>query len=61
VDGIITDYPSTLRDVMADRGWALPKAYPLVEQPQFGRGAETRADPRIINTQVLQLQEEWIG
>lgn len=44
VDGIITDYPSTLRDVMADSGWALPKAYPLVEQPQFGRGAETRAE-----------------
>lgn len=44
VDGIITDYPSVLRDVMADRGWALPQAYPLAGQPQFGRGAETRAE-----------------
>ena len=27
VDGIITDYPSRLRDVMAERGLKLPKAY----------------------------------
>lgn len=44
VDGLITDYPSTLRDVMADRDWALPQAYPLVEQPEFGKGAQTRAE-----------------
>lgn len=28
VDGIITDYPDRLRKVMADKGMALPKAYP---------------------------------
>lgn len=45
VDGIITDYPSTLRDVMDGRGWPLPKAYPApADQPSFGRGAETRAE-----------------
>ena len=27
VDGIITDYPSTLRSVMAARGMPLPPAY----------------------------------
>lgn len=27
VDGIITDYPDVLREVMADRGMRLPKAY----------------------------------
>jgi len=27
VDGIITDYPTTLRDVMADAGMDLPRAY----------------------------------
>jgi glycerophosphoryl diester phosphodiesterase len=26
-DGIITDYPTLLRQVMADRGMALPQAY----------------------------------
>jgi len=29
VDGIITDYPTRLREVMAERGLKLPKAYPL--------------------------------
>lgn len=28
VDGMITDYPDRLREVMADRGLALPPAYP---------------------------------
>jgi glycerophosphoryl diester phosphodiesterase len=28
VDGIITDYPNVLRDLMAGRGMRLPKAYP---------------------------------
>ena len=28
VDGIITDYPDRLRKVMAEKGMALPKAYP---------------------------------
>ncbi|NYI07338.1 glycerophosphodiester phosphodiesterase family protein [Allostreptomyces psammosilenae] len=28
VDGIITDYPDRLREVLADRGYALPKPYP---------------------------------
>ncbi|HEX2175974.1 MAG TPA: glycerophosphodiester phosphodiesterase family protein [Nocardioidaceae bacterium] len=28
VDGIITNYPDVLRDVMADRGMPLPQAYP---------------------------------
>lgn len=27
VDGIISDYPTRLRAVMADRGLKLPKAY----------------------------------
>ncbi|TFD27711.1 glycerophosphodiester phosphodiesterase family protein [Cryobacterium lyxosi] len=27
VDGIITDYPNRVRDIMADRGMRLPKAY----------------------------------
>lgn len=49
VDGIITDYPSVLREVMADRGWPLPQAYPAPgteqpEQPEFGRGEQTRAE-----------------
>jgi glycerophosphoryl diester phosphodiesterase len=29
VDGIITDYPTRLREVMAERGLKLPKAYTL--------------------------------
>jgi glycerophosphoryl diester phosphodiesterase len=29
VDGIITDYPDRLREVMADRGFELPKSYHL--------------------------------
>lgn len=28
VDGLITDYPDRLREVMADRGFKLPKRYP---------------------------------
>lgn len=28
VDGLITDYPNRLRDIMAERGMRLPKAYP---------------------------------
>ncbi|WP_326813635.1 MULTISPECIES: glycerophosphodiester phosphodiesterase family protein [unclassified Streptomyces] len=28
IDGIITDYPNRVRDIMADRGMRLPKAYP---------------------------------
>ncbi|WP_326633244.1 MULTISPECIES: glycerophosphodiester phosphodiesterase family protein [unclassified Streptomyces] len=28
IDGIITDYPDRVRDIMADRGMRLPKAYP---------------------------------
>jgi glycerophosphoryl diester phosphodiesterase len=28
VDGIITDYPNRVRDLMAERGMRLPKAYP---------------------------------
>ncbi|WP_068397586.1 glycerophosphodiester phosphodiesterase family protein [Kribbia dieselivorans] len=28
VDGVITDYPNTVRDIMAERGMRLPKAYP---------------------------------
>ncbi|WP_323096289.1 glycerophosphodiester phosphodiesterase family protein [Intrasporangium sp. YIM S08009] len=28
VDGLITDYPNRLRDLMAERGMRLPKAYP---------------------------------
>ncbi|GAA3460426.1 glycerophosphodiester phosphodiesterase [Saccharothrix longispora] len=28
VDGIITDYPDRLREVMAERGFRLPRAYP---------------------------------
>ena len=28
VDGLITDYPDQLRDLMADNGFTLPKAYP---------------------------------
>ena len=28
VDGIITDYPNRVRDIMAERGMRLPKAYP---------------------------------
>lgn len=28
VDGIITDYPNRLREVMAERGFKLPKSYP---------------------------------
>lgn len=27
VDGIITDYPNVLRDLMAERGLALPRQY----------------------------------
>lgn len=33
VDGLITDYPTTLRDVMADRGMKLPRAY---DEPRPG-------------------------
>ena len=29
VNGIITDYPTRLRDVMDDRGLKLPKRYPV--------------------------------
>jgi glycerophosphoryl diester phosphodiesterase len=29
IDGIITDYPNRVRDIMADRGMRLPKAYKL--------------------------------
>jgi glycerophosphoryl diester phosphodiesterase len=28
VDGIITDYPNVLRELMAERGMRLPKAHP---------------------------------
>ncbi|WP_329042575.1 glycerophosphodiester phosphodiesterase family protein [Streptomyces sp. NBC_00178] len=28
IDGLITDYPNRVRDIMADRGMRLPKAYP---------------------------------
>jgi glycerophosphoryl diester phosphodiesterase len=28
VDGIITDYPNVLRELMDERGMRLPKAYP---------------------------------
>ena len=35
VDGIITDHPTTLRDVMADRGLPLPEAY---DEPGSGHG-----------------------
>jgi glycerophosphoryl diester phosphodiesterase len=28
IDGIITDYPNRVRDIMAERGMRLPKAYP---------------------------------
>ena len=34
VDGMITDYPDRLREVMADRGFALPKAYDTADQAQ---------------------------
>jgi len=27
VDGVITDYPNRVRDIMAARGMRLPKAY----------------------------------
>jgi glycerophosphoryl diester phosphodiesterase len=27
IDGIITDYPNRVRQIMADRGMRLPKAY----------------------------------
>jgi glycerophosphoryl diester phosphodiesterase len=29
VDGVITDYPNMLRDVLAERGLKLPKQYTL--------------------------------
>ena len=29
VDGLITDYPDRLRDILAARGFALPKQYHL--------------------------------
>ncbi|WP_144795307.1 glycerophosphodiester phosphodiesterase family protein [Kocuria palustris] len=44
VDGIITDYPSVLREAMADRGWDLPRPYPLEDQGRFGRGEAARAE-----------------
>ena len=28
VDGIITNYPNHVREIMAERGMRLPKAYP---------------------------------
>lgn len=34
VDGMITDYPDRLREVMAARGFALPKAYDTARQAQ---------------------------
>lgn len=34
VDGIITDYPTTLRDVMADRGMDLPHTF---DKPRLGK------------------------
>ncbi|MBW8483173.1 glycerophosphodiester phosphodiesterase family protein [Actinomadura parmotrematis] len=33
VDGLITDYPDRLRAVLAERGYALPRAYRVPEQP----------------------------
>jgi glycerophosphoryl diester phosphodiesterase len=32
VDGMITDYPDRLREVLADRGFALPRAYDTADQ-----------------------------
>ena len=34
VDGLITDYPDRLRDVLADRGLALPEAYDTADQAE---------------------------
>ncbi len=34
VDGLITDYPDRLREVLADRGYALPRAYQRPAQAQ---------------------------
>jgi glycerophosphoryl diester phosphodiesterase len=34
VDGMITDYPDRLREVLADRGFALPPAYDVADQAQ---------------------------
>ena len=34
VDGLITDYPDRLREVLADRGFALPRPYDRPEQAQ---------------------------
>jgi len=34
VDGLITDYPDRLRDVLADRGFALPRAYDTASQAE---------------------------
>jgi glycerophosphoryl diester phosphodiesterase len=44
VDGIITDYPSVLRDVMDDRGMDLPEQYEADSDDDHGRGGEKRAD-----------------
>ena len=34
VDGLITDYPDRLREVLADRGFALPAAYDTADQAE---------------------------
>ena len=39
VDGIITDYPNRLREVMADNGMRLPKPYPRT--PEAGASGES--------------------
>lgn len=77
VDGIITDHPSTLRDVMADRGWPLPQAYPVPDaeqpeqpgQPAFGRGEQTRAErdaapatsTQELRERTAEARERYLG
>ncbi|SEN75642.1 glycerophosphodiester phosphodiesterase [Lihuaxuella thermophila] len=43
VDGIITDYPDRLREVMKERGFKLPKRYPAPKKPDGQTAAENMA------------------
>jgi len=44
VDGMITDYPDRLREVLADRGYALPTAYAVPDQADPLRQAHAHND-----------------
>ncbi|NHC14862.1 hypothetical protein G9H71_13825, partial [Motilibacter sp. E257] len=61
VDGIITDYPDRLRQVMAERGLALPKQYASPFDVQAHRGGRARLPENTLAAFANALSDDDIS